>query len=274
MTRNSALLQSRIGLGTWQMGSDRSNRANEVSALRAGIEMGVSVIDTAEMYASGGAEEVTGEAIAGQRDKIFLVTKVLPSNASRSGTIAACENSLRRLGTDVIDLYLLHWSSSHPLADTVSAFEELRERGLIKQWGVSNFDPDDMQALFDLPNGRNCAVNQVYYSLGTRGVEYDLLPWQANNNVATMAYCPLDQGRLVADERLKPLANKHNATIAQIALAWAMTRPDVIPIPKSAKVSRVHENVNARDIKLDGEDLAELDRIFPPPTQPVPLMMT
>ena len=274
MSRNKLLLDSKIGLGTWKMGFDRSDRADEVAALKAGIEMGVTVIDTAEMYANGGAEEVTGEAIAGQRDKIFLVTKVLPSNASRSGTIQACEDSLRRLGTDVIDLYLLHWSSSHPLSGTVEAFEELIQRGLIKQWGVSNFDPDDMQTLFGLPAGPNCGVNQVYYSLGARGIEFDLLPWQADHDVATMAYCPLDQGRLVADERLRPIANKHNATIAQIALAWTMTRPGVIPIPKSAKVSRVRENVNARDIKLDENDLAELDRIFPPPTQAIPLMMT
>lgn len=272
MSRNKALLQPRIGLGTWQMGFDPANRAAEVAALQAGIEMGVSVIDTAEMYASGGAEEVTGEAIAGRRDEIFLVTKVLPSNASRSGTIEACENSLRRLGTDVIDLYLLHWESSFSLVETVEAFETLRERGLIKQWGVSNFGPDLMQTLFELPAGSNCAANQVYYSLGARGIEYDLLPWQAEHDVATMAYCPLDQGRLVGDERLKPLAEKHNVTVPQIALAWLTVRPDVIPIPKSAKVARVRENVSARDIQLDAADLAALDRIFPPPTQPVPLM--
>ncbi|MFT5196398.1 MAG: diketogulonate reductase-like aldo/keto reductase [Cellvibrionaceae bacterium] len=274
MTRNKDLLQPRIGLGTWKMGSSKSEQAAEVAALQAGIEMGVTVIDTAEMYADGGAEEVTGEAIKGIRDNIFLVTKVLPSNASLTGTITACERSLRRLGTDRIDLYLLHWKGSHPLKETVEAFETLRERGLIKQWGVSNFDPQDIQKLYGLESGRNCAVNQVYYSLGSRGVEYDLLPWQEKQDVATMAYCPLDQGRIVNDGRLQPIADKHNATIAQIALAWLMGQPGVIPIPKSAKVSRVIENVNARDIKLDTADSEQLDRLFPPPTQPIPLIST
>jgi diketogulonate reductase-like aldo/keto reductase len=274
MTRNKDLLQPRIGLGTWKMGSSKSEQAAEVAALQAGIEMGVTVIDTAEMYADGGAEEVTGEAIKGIRDNIFLVTKVLPSNASLTGTITACERSLRRLGTDRIDLYLLHWKGSHPLKETVEAFETLRERGLIKQWGVSNFDPQDIQKLYGLESGRNCAVNQVYYSLGSRGVEYDLLPWQEKQDVATMAYCPLDQGRIVNDGRLQPIADKHNATIAQIALEWLMGQPGVIPIPKSAKVSRVIENVNARDIKLDTADSEQLDRLFPPPTQPIPLIST
>lgn len=270
-SRNKNLLAPRIGLGTWQMGSDRSNRANEVAALQTGIEMGVTVIDTAEMYASGGAEEVTGEAIAGRRDDLFVVTKVLPSNASRTGTIEACERSLRRLDTDVIDLYLLHWMGSYPLEETVEAFEILRDRGLIKQWGVSNLDPQDMQTLYAIDAGPNCAVNQVYYSLGARGIEYDLLPWQAEHDVATMAYCPLDQGRLANNDHVQPIANKHGVTVAQIALAWLMTRPDVIPIPKSSKVTRVQENVNARNIKLDEADLASLDQLFPPPTAPVPL---
>lgn len=274
MSQNAKLLQPKIGLGTWQMGSDRSNRTNEVAALKAGIELGATVIDTAEMYASGGAEEVTGEAIAGQRDKIFLVTKVLPSNASLDGTIEACERSLRRLGTDYVDLYLLHWPGSHPLTETVKAFETLRSRGRIKQWGVSNFDPEEMKGLFALENGSNCAVNQVYYSFGSRGVEFDLLPWQTERDVATMAYCPLDQGRLVNDERLRPIADKHSATIAQIALAWLMVQPNVIPIPKSAKVSRVQENVNARNIKLDDSDLQEIARLFPPPTRSTPLKTT
>ena len=236
--------------------------------------MGVTVVDTAEMYANGGAEEVTGEALAGVRDQVFLVTKVLPSNASRKGTIEACERSLRRLGVDHIDLYLLHWRSSHPLSETVAAFEALRQRGLIAQWGVSNFDIDDMKELWEVEAGPNCAVNQLYYSLGSRGVEFDLLPWQKEHDVATMAYCPLDQGRLVSDERLRPLADKHQATMAQIALAWGMTQPDVIPIPKSAKVSRVVENGQARDIEFDAEDLALLDQLFPPPSTAVPLKTT
>ncbi|MEM7114306.1 MAG: aldo/keto reductase [Chloroflexota bacterium] len=269
--RNEQLLKSRLGLGTWQMGFSDNNRANEVAALRAGIEMGVTVIDTAEMYASGKAEEVTAEAIADCRDDIFLVTKVLPSNASLAGTIAACERSLKRLNTDYIDLYLLHWPAPHPLAETVEAFETLHQRGLIKQWGVSNFDMDGMEELWDLAAGANCSVNQVYYSLGARGLEYDLLPWQAARDVATMAYCPLDQGSIVGDQRLQPLADKHSATIAQIALAYLMLRPDVISIPKSAKVSRVIENANARNIVLDEADQATLDSLFPPPTEKQPL---
>lgn len=269
--RNEQLLKPRMGLGTWQMGFSPANRAAEIAALQAGIELGVTVIDTAEMYASGNAEEVTGEAIAGLRAAVFLVTKVLPSNASLSGTMAACERSLRRLKTDYIDLYLLHWQSAYPLAETIEAFETLVQRGLIRQWGVSNFDTDEMQALGDMPNGANCAVNQVYYSLGARGVEYDLLPWQTAHEVATMAYCPLDEGRLLQDSRLQPLADKHNATIAQIALAYLMLRPDVIPIPKSAKVARVIENANARQIVLDADDQQALDALFPPPTQKMPL---
>ena len=270
--RNNDLLKPRIGLGTWQMGSSRATRAQEVAALRAGIEMGVTMIDTAEMYASGGAEEVTAEAIAGVRDDIFLVTKVLPYNASLSGTITACERSLKRLKVDYIDLYLLHWQGSHPLEETIEAFERLHQRGLIKQWGVSNFDTDDMEEVWRHNRGSNCAVNQVYYSLGARGIEYDLLPWQKTHDVATMAYCPLDQGRLARDKRLQPIANKHNATIAQIALAWLMIRPNVVPIPKSSKVSRVIENVNAREITLDAEDLRLLDERFPPPTRKMPLV--
>ncbi len=269
--RNQQLLQSRLGLGTWQMGFKADNRANEVAAIRAAIEMGITVIDTAEMYASGAAEEVTGEAINGLRDNIFLVTKVLPANATESGTIEACERSLKRLGTEVIDLYLLHWPGSHPVQGTINAFETLRERGLIKQWGVSNFDTDGMAEIQTLTGGTYCTVNQVYYSLGARGVEFDLLPWQAKQDMATMAYCPLDQGRIVNDGRLQPIANKHNATIAQIALAYLMLRPEVIPIPKTDKVARVKENAAARDITFDADDLQQLDALFPPPTKKVPL---
>lgn len=226
--RNNDLLKSRIGLGTWQMGSSKANRAQEVAALRAGIEMGVTVIDTAEMYASGGAEEVTGEAIKGLRDDILLVTKILPYNASFPGTIAACEGSLKRLNVDYIDLYLLHWPGSHSLRETIEAFEALHHRGLIKQWGVSNFDTEDMEEVWRTQTDLYCAVNQVYYSLNARGIEYDLLPWQETHEVATMAYCPLDQGVLANDKRLQPIADKHNATMAQIALASLMIRPDVI----------------------------------------------
>ena len=272
--RNQQMLDSKLGLGTWKMGSMSGDEAAEVAALQHGLDMGVTVIDTAEMYASGGAERVVGKAIKDRRENLYVVTKVLPSNASHRGTVLACERSLARLGTDVVDLFLLHWSGSHPLQETVNAFEELRERGLIKQWGVSNFDPADMQALFDLEHGENCAVNQVYYSMGARGIEFDLLPWQAEHDVAAMAYCPLDQGQLIHDERLRPIADKHAKTIAQIALAWIMTRPGVIPIPKSSSIQRTEDNVHSRDIVLDAEDMALIDQIFPPPTRAVPLKST
>lgn len=268
---NHPLLSPRMGLGTWQMGNSSNNRAQEVAALRRGIEMGITMIDTAEMYASGGAEEVTGEAVAGQRDNIYIVTKVMPSNASRRGTIDACEQSLKRLNTDYIDLYLLHWKSAHPLHETVEAFEALRQRGLIKDWGVSNFDTDDMQKLWRLENGAHCIANQVYYSLGARGIEFDLLPWQEEHGVGTMAYCPLDQGRIVNDECLQPIADKHNATRAQIALAYLMRDSMVVPIPKSSKPERVVENANARNIELDGADMETLNQLFPPPSHKVPL---
>lgn len=272
MSRNQALLAPRLGLGTWKMGSMPDKRESEVAALRTGIDMGVNLIDTAEMYASGGAEEVTGEAISHyDRDTLYIVTKVLPSNASRQGTIDACERSLKRLGIDQIDLYLLHWVGSYPLADTVDAFETLVDRGLIKHWGVSNFDVYEMQDLYGLDAGDHCGVNQVYYSLGQRGIEFDLLPWQAEHDVATMAYCPLDQGRLPKDMRLLSIAEKHRATIAQVGLAYLMHNPKVVPIPKSANISRVKENANARGITLDAEDLAQLDAIYPPPERAVPL---
>ncbi|MEM7800001.1 MAG: aldo/keto reductase [Chloroflexota bacterium] len=272
MSRNQALLAPRLGLGTWKMGSSPGERNAEVAALRAGIEMGVNLIDTAEMYASGGAEEVTGEAISHyDRESLYIVTKVLPSNASREGTIQACEASLKRLGIDQVDLYLLHWVSSYPLAGTVEAFETLAERGLIKSWGVSNFDVYEMQDLYRLDAGGNCGVNQVYYSLGQRGVEFDLLPWQVEHDVATMAYCPLDKGRLPKDMRLLSIAEKHRATIAQIGLAYLMQNPSVVPIPKSSNVSRVKENANARSIRLDKEDLDQLDAIYPPPERAMPL---
>lgn len=270
-TQHERLLKPRLGLGTWQMGRSASDRAKEVAAIRAGIERGVTVIDTAEMYASGGAEAVTGEAIADVRNDVFVVTKVLPANASRRGAVEACLRSLERLRVDTVDLYLLHWKSQHPLQETIEAFETLRERGLIRSWGVSNFDTTDMKAMHRLENGDRCVANQVYYSLGARGVEYDLLPWQAAHSVATMAYCPLDQGRLVNDKRLRPLAQKHDATHAQIALAYLMLDPHVIPIPKSSNPERVVENAAARDIILDVEDRRQIDALFSPPTTKVPL---
>lgn len=262
-----------LGLGTWHMGEQRSEAANEVRALKAGIACGMTLIDTAEMYASGGAEEITGEAIKGIRDEVFLVSKVLPSNASRRGTIAACEASLKRLGTDHIDLYLLHWPGRHPLEDTVAAFEELRAAGKIARWGVSNFDTLAMRQLSALPSGQNCASNQVLYNLSTRGIEFDLQPWMTEQSMPLMAYSPLDEGRLMRHPGLGKMAKTFGVTPAQLALAFLFTRDNVIAIPKSSSPERVAENRASADIDLSNEQLAELDRMFPPPTSREPLQM-
>lgn len=254
-----------LGLGTWHMGENRSGRAAEVAALKAGIDLGLTVIDTAEMYANGGAEEVVAETIAGQRDKVYLVSKVLPNNASPKGVIAACENSLRRLKSDRIDLYLLHWRGSHPLANTVIGFERLKAEGKIADWGVSNFDPDDMAELKQVKNGDRCAANQVLYHLGERGIEWQLLPEAQRAGLPVMAYCPLGEGKLVDHPALASLARKHGVASSAIALAFLLARPGVMAIPKSARVERVQEFAKARDVTLDAEDLAHLDREFPPP---------
>ena len=262
-----------LGLGTWHMGESRKDAAAEVRALQAGIDCGMTLVDTAEMYASGGAETVTGEAIRGRRDEVFLVSKVMPSNASRQGTIAACEASLRRLGTDRIDLYLLHWPGRHPLGKTVEAFEELRAAGKIARWGVSNFDPIAMRQLTALPGGQNCAANQVLYNLSTRGVEFDLIPWMEERGMPLMAYSPLDEGRLIRHPGLGKMAGRMGVTPAQLALAFLLGREGVIAIPKSSSPERVKENRAAADIQLTKEQIAELDRLFPPPRSRQPLQM-
>lgn len=259
-----------IGLGTWNMGDSRANRTAEAQALRAGLDLGMNLIDTAEMYASGGAEEVVAEAMAGRRKEVFLVTKVLPSNASRKGTLRACEASLKRLRTDVIDLYLLHWPGSHPLADTLAAFEELRASGKIRHWGVSNFDAAAMLEVERLVPGR-CACNQVLYNLQRRGIEHDLLPWCVKNGVLLQAYSPLDQGNLRKPAQLHSVAKRHKATPEQIALAWSVRLDGVHAIPKSANPERVKQNAEAADIKLTPADLRDLDTAFAPPTGPTPL---
>lgn len=256
-----------LGQGTWKMGEDARRRADEVNALKLGLDLGMTLIDTAEMYASGGAEEVVAEAIAGRRDELFLVSKVLPSNASRTGVPAACEKSLRRLSTDRIDLYLLHWPGSVPLAETVEAFEALKKAGKIRHWGVSNFDTDEMDELTGFPAGGNVQTNQVLYNLSRRGPEFDLAPWSRQRGIPLMAYSPVEQGALARNARLEAIAARHNATAAQIALAWVMAQPGVIAIPKASRQEHVRQNVAALDIKLTGEDLAELDRAFPPPTR-------
>ncbi|MBZ9870153.1 aldo/keto reductase [Mesorhizobium sp. BR1-1-9] len=256
-----------LGQGTWKMGEDSRRRAEEVNALKLGLDLGVKLIDTAEMYASGGAEEVVAEAIAGQRAEVFLVSKVLPSNASRAGVQRACENSLKRLATDRIDLYLLHWPGSVPLAETVEAFEALKKAGKIRHWGVSNFDTGEMEELVGLPDGGNVQTNQVLYNLVRRGLEFDLAPWSRKRGIPLMAYSPVEQGALARNASLDAVAARHGATAAQIALAWVMHQDGVIAIPKASSQDHVRQNVAALDIELTGEDLADLDRAFPPPSR-------
>jgi diketogulonate reductase-like aldo/keto reductase len=255
-----------LGQGTWHMG-ERGNAAKaEVAALKLGIELGMTLIDTAEMYGNGRAEELVAEATSGQRDKLFIVSKVYPHNASRTGVPAACERSLKRLNTDRIDLYLLHWRGSHRLAETVEAFETLRAEGKIRNWGVSNFDAGDMQEVARLPGGEHCASNQVLYHVGSRGIEYDLLPWCREHKVPVMAYSPLGQGgRLLQSRALAAVAKRHDATPAQIAVAWTLRHDNVISIPKATDPQHVRENAAAGAITLSGDDLAAIDAAHPPP---------
>lgn len=264
---------SALGQGTWYMGEDRGARQAEVAALQLGLDLGLTLIDTAEMYAEGGAEEVVGEALVGRRDQAFLVSKVYPHNASRQGAIAACERSLQRLKTDHIDLYLLHWRGPYPLAETVEAFEALQRVGKIRHWGVSNLDLADMQELRRVPGGEACAANQLLYNLSRRGIEWDLLPWLRQQGVATMAYSPIEQARLLGHKGLQDFGRRHGMTPAQAALAWLLAQDGVIAIPKSAHLVRVRENATAREITLDPAQLAELDRLFAPPTGPSALDM-
>jgi len=254
-----------LGLGTWNMGEDARKEATEVESLKRGLDLGMTLIDTAEMYGEGGAEKVTGQAIAGRRDDVFLVSKVYPWNASRKGVIEACERSLARLKTDRLDLYLLHWRGEHPLAETVMGFEELRRAGKIGAWGVSNFDLDDMEELMRVPDGQNCAANQVLYNLSRRGVEYDLLPWCQEHNIPVMAYSPIEQGRILRNGELIRIAKAYQATPAQVALAFLLERDGVIAIPKSTNPERTAENAAAAELELSDEDLAALDAAFPPP---------
>lgn len=262
-----------LGQGTWMMGESRNSMSDEVAALRLGLDLGVSLIDTAEMYADGGSEEVVAEAISGRRDEVFLVSKVLPSNASRNGVLRACEASLKRLRTDRLDLYLLHWRGGVPLAETVDAFEQLARDGKIRHWGVSNFDADDMDELAGLPSGGACQANQVLYNLTRRGIEFDLLPQCRDLGMPVMAYSPVEQGALTRNPRLQVIAGRHGVTEAQVALAFVMAQPGVIAIPKATRLEHVRQNAAVRDIRLNSEDLAELDRLFPPPARKRPLEM-
>jgi len=270
-----------LGLGTWRMGESRSTHAADVAAVRQALELGYRLIDTAEMYGEGGAERVVGEALRGasqagtvRREDVFLVTKVLPSNASRTATIAACERSLERLGVDQVDLYLLHWRGGHPLGETVAAFESLRERGRIRAWGVSNFDVDDMDELWSAAGGPHCVANQVYYSASERGIEFDLLPAQRGRSVATMAYCPIDQGALASDPTLTEIGGRLGASAAQVALAWVLRQPDVIAIPKAGRERHLRENLAAAALTLTDPDLAAIDARFAPPRRKQRLAMT
>ncbi|WP_245613008.1 aldo/keto reductase [Skermanella stibiiresistens] len=262
-----------LGQGTWGMGEDRRGRDREVRSLQLGLDLGLTLIDTAEMYGEGGAEEVVGAAISGRRDECFLVSKVYPQNAGRRGAPEACERSLRRLGVDRIDLYLLHWRGGVPLAETVEVMERLRDQGKIGAWGVSNLDTDDMVELTGVPHGSNCATNQVLYNLTRRGVEWDLLPWCRDHAMPVMAYSPIEQGRMPAKSALKSIAGKLGATVFQVALAWVLHQDGVIAIPKATDPEHVKANRAAADLVLDAEDLAALDQAFPPPKGPKPLEM-
>jgi diketogulonate reductase-like aldo/keto reductase len=262
-----------LGQGTWYMGDDRRRRADEIAALLLGLDLGMTLIDTAEMYGNGAAEELVGEAIAGRRDEVFLVSKVLPGNATRSGTIAACERSLQRLGTDRLDLYLLHWRGGTPLKETLGAFETLAEAGKIRHFGVSNLDLADMEELWSQDGGVAAATDQVLYNLTRRGIERDLLPWCRERGVPIMAYSPIEQGRLLGHPELRAVAARQGATPAQAALAWVLRQDGVIAIPKAAVARHVRENRAALDLRLGEQDLAALDRAFPPPAGPRPLEM-
>src|SRR5436189_6193909 len=264
-----------LGQGTWRMGEKKKAHADEVAALRLGIDLGMTLIDTAEMYGEGGAEKVVADAIAGQRDRVFVVTKVYPHNASRTKLPKACERSLKRLRTDAIDLYLLHWRERNTrLAETVEAFEKLRAAGKIKRWGVSNFDVDDMKELLDIENGFACSANQVLYNLENREIESGLLQWSQKHEIPIMAYSPVGHGRgLLESATLKKIAKRHDATPSQIALAWVLREPQVVAIPKASREKHGRDNLRSIEIKLTNEDLADLDQEFPPPKSRKPLPM-
>jgi diketogulonate reductase-like aldo/keto reductase len=260
-----------FGMGTWYMGEKAASRKAEVAALRHGLDLGLRLVDTAEMYGDGGAEEVVGEAIAGRRDEAFVVSKVYPHNASRKGIAAACERSLRRLKTDRLDLYLLHWRGNVPFEETIAGFEALRAAGKIRHWGVSNLDIGDMEELWVL--SKAAQANQLLYNLSRRGIEWDLLPWLRERRIPVMAYSPIEQARLLKNRALLEFSKRHGMTPAQAALAWLLANDDVIVIPKASNPAHLQENLEAIEKKLTKEQLAELDRAFPPPRAPSPLEM-
>ncbi len=263
-----------LGQGTWKMGEDRARRSAEIAALRLGIDLGMTLIDTAEMYGEGAAEELVAEAVAGRRDSVFLVSKVYPHNATRQGAVAACERTLRRLRTDYLDLYLLHWPGGVPLTETLEAFMALRQAGKVRAYGVSNFDAAGMNEIAALPGGDAVATDQVLYNLSRRGVEWDLLPWCRARDLPVMAYSPVEQGRLLARPALRAIAARHGtATPAQVALAWLLRQPGIVVLPKAGQCDHVRENHGATALQLTEQDRKELDGAFPPPRGPSPLAM-
>ena len=247
------------------MGERIGDPKTERNALQHGLDLGANLIDTAEMYARGGAERVVGDAVKGRRDDVFIVSKVLPHNASFNGTIRACENSLQRMEIENIDIYLLHWPGSHPLEGTIAAFEKLRRDGKIRHWGVSNFDMNDMQELYKLPAGKNCQINQVLYNLSRRGIEWDLLPWCQSMRLPIMAYSPLEQGRLLKDQRLEDISKEAGMSVAELSIAWTMRSQDVVSIPKASSLKHVEQNINAWNVSLPNSILSTLDKAFEPP---------
>jgi diketogulonate reductase-like aldo/keto reductase len=255
----------KLGQGTWEMGEQPSRRAAEIAALRAGIELGMTLIDTAEMYGEGATETLLGEALAGLRERVFLVSKVYPHNAGRRGVQAACEQSLKRLKTEHLDLYLLHWRGSVPLAETVEGFEALRRAGKIRHWGVSNFDTDDMDELMSVPGGEACVTNQILYNVARRGPEFDLLPWLAEHKMPAMAYSPVDHARLPKRSPLDDIAAARGLSVFQVALAWVLQQPGVFAIPKAGRVEHVHDNFRALELKLSADECAAIDTYFKPP---------
>jgi diketogulonate reductase-like aldo/keto reductase len=262
-----------FGQGTWNLGEDRTKREEEIAALRLGLDLGLTLIDTAEMYGEGRPEELIAEAIEGRRDETFLVSKVYPHHASREAAVLACERSLRRLRTDRIDLYLLHWRGQVPFAETIETFVTLKEAGKIRHYGVSNFDLEDMEEWHSIPGGAAVATDQLLYNLIRRGIEWDLLPWLRQRRIPVMAYSPLDQARLLHNAKLRDFARRHGMTPAQAGLAWLLAQDDIIVIPKTARRDRLQENLGALDHPLDRSQMAELDSLFPPPSRKQPLDM-
>ena len=262
-----------LGMGTWMIGEDAATRAEEIASLQHGIDLGMALIDTAEMYGEGASEKLVGEAIRGRRERVFLVSKVYPHNAGRKAAQAACERSLRRLGIECLDLYLLHWRGSEPFAETIAAFETLKAQGKIRHWGVSNLDTEDLQEWVDTPGGAAVAVDQVLYNLTRRGIEWDLLPWCQKHRIPVMAYSPIEQARLLRHSGLCELAGRLGMTPAQVALAWLLQRDAVIAIPKTSTRQHLEENFAALRFSLEADVMAELDRLFPPPRRATPLAM-